>query len=45
MLHTPTVRAHLADLYSCMTGRAWSDFNPGWLARYWAWMTTAPIGP
>ena len=40
VLHAPTVRAHLADLYSCMTGRAWSDFNDGWLARYWAGMTT-----
>ncbi len=40
VLHAPTVRAHLADLYSCMTGQAWPDFNPGWLARYWAAMTT-----
>ena len=40
VLHAPTVRAHLASLYSCMTGRAWSDFSAGWLARYWAGITT-----
>jgi hypothetical protein len=40
VLHPPTVRAHLASLYSCMTGQEWSDFSAGWLARYWAGMTT-----
>ena len=40
VLHPPTARAHLASLYSCMTGQTWSDFNAGWLARYWAGMTT-----
>jgi phosphatidylserine/phosphatidylglycerophosphate/cardiolipin synthase-like enzyme len=40
VLHPPTVQAHLANLYSCMTGQTWSDFNAGWLIRYWAGLTT-----
>jgi len=40
VLHPPTVREHLANLYSCMTGQQWPGVGPGWLARYWAAMTT-----
>jgi phosphatidylserine/phosphatidylglycerophosphate/cardiolipin synthase-like enzyme len=35
VLHTPTVQAHMARLYSCITGLAWSDFAPGWPERWW----------
>jgi hypothetical protein len=40
-----TVVEHLANLVSCMTTRAWSDFGPGWLGRYWAAITAPGAAP
>jgi phosphatidylserine/phosphatidylglycerophosphate/cardiolipin synthase-like enzyme len=38
VLHRPTVMAHLAALYACISGQTWSNFAPGWLGRYWSEM-------
>jgi phosphatidylserine/phosphatidylglycerophosphate/cardiolipin synthase-like enzyme len=38
VLDTSVVRAHLANLYACLTGQTWSQFTPGWLHDYWAGM-------
>jgi phosphatidylserine/phosphatidylglycerophosphate/cardiolipin synthase-like enzyme len=35
VLDTSVVEAHLAALYATLTGNAWSDFDAGWLERYW----------
>jgi phosphatidylserine/phosphatidylglycerophosphate/cardiolipin synthase-like enzyme len=35
VLHTDSVRAHLAGLYACITGAVWQDFSQGWLGRWW----------
>jgi phosphatidylserine/phosphatidylglycerophosphate/cardiolipin synthase-like enzyme len=34
VMHPPTVRAHLASLYSMFTGRSWQEFGPGWAEGY-----------
>jgi phosphatidylserine/phosphatidylglycerophosphate/cardiolipin synthase-like enzyme len=38
VLHQETVAKHMAALYACIAGSAWSDFAPGWLERYWSAM-------
>jgi phosphatidylserine/phosphatidylglycerophosphate/cardiolipin synthase-like enzyme len=35
VLDQVTVMKHLATLYACLTGSQWTDFNPGWLERFW----------
>ncbi|MHB1594242.1 MAG: phospholipase D-like domain-containing protein [Streptosporangiaceae bacterium] len=45
VLHQPTVTGHLARLYSCLTGRRWSDTGPGWLTRYWTSLTAPGTAP
>ncbi|MGI8334470.1 hypothetical protein ACRYCC_31350 [Actinomadura scrupuli] len=39
VLHTPTVRSHLARLQTSLAGEQWTDFGPGWLHRYWTSFT------
>ena len=31
-----SARQHLANLYACITGDRWTNFNDGWLGRYWS---------
>jgi phosphatidylserine/phosphatidylglycerophosphate/cardiolipin synthase-like enzyme len=40
VLDPGTVQAHMASLYACVNGRAWTDFAAGWLTRYWTGMAT-----
>lgn len=40
VLDQPAVRTHLASLYACLTGQAWTDFAAGWLTRYWTGLAT-----
>ncbi|MCS5692967.1 hypothetical protein NZK33_13380 [Cyanobium sp. FGCU-6] len=35
VLDTTVVQTHLSNLYTCLTGKTWSDFGPGWLLRFW----------
>ncbi len=38
VLHRPTVMAHMAALYACISGQPWTEFGPGWLDSYWSAM-------
>jgi phosphatidylserine/phosphatidylglycerophosphate/cardiolipin synthase-like enzyme len=38
VLDTTVVRAHLANLYGCLTGQPWTQFGAGWLHDFWTGM-------
>jgi hypothetical protein len=40
ILDRSLVQMQLANLYSCVTGQAWTDVADGWLGRYWRAMVT-----
>ena len=40
VMHKPDVCYHLANLAHMLTGQPWTDFDLGWLQRYWTHMTT-----
>jgi phosphatidylserine/phosphatidylglycerophosphate/cardiolipin synthase-like enzyme len=33
--HTPTTKAHLANVYQHLTGKPWTDYLVGWSDRWW----------
>lgn len=40
VLDTSVVRTHLANLYACLTGQSWTQFDTGWLNAYWNGMAS-----